>query len=417
MVQVVYERCCGLDIHKKSVVACLITPGPDGNPVKETRTFGTMTDDIVSLSEWLDEASCTHVAMESTGAYWKPLYNILEPLYELLLVNAQSIKAVPGRKTDVRDAEWIADLLRHGLLKGSFVPEKERRELRELTRYRTSLVQERTAELNRLQKVLEGANIKLASVASDVNGVSARAMLEQLVAGSTDAAAMADLAKGRMREKIPQLERALSGQFGAHQRFLVAQQLVHLDSLDELIARVSAEIRERMRPFEAEIARLDTIPGVGRETAEAIVAEIGVDMSHFPSDRHLSSWAGLSPGNNQSAGKSGSGRTRKGDKWLRVALVQAAKALSKSNKSYLSAQYRRLAARRGKNKATIAVAHSILVIAYHLLSRQRNYEDLGPNYFDQRNQEKIRRGLVHRLESMGYKVTLEPANEPPKEAA
>jgi transposase len=409
--EVVYERCCGLDVHKKSVVACLITPSPDGKPIKETRSFGTMTEDIVSLCEWLDEAGCTVVAMESTGVYWKPIYNIMEGLFELLLVNAQSIKAVPGRKTDIKDAEWIADLLRHGLLKGSFVPDRERRELRELTRYRTSLIQERAAELNRLQKVLEGANIKLASVASDIDGVSARAMLERLVAGSTDASAIADLAKGRMREKIPELEKALSGRFGAHQRFLVAQQLVHLDTLDELIERVSAEIRERMRPFEEAITRLDTIPGVGRETAEVIVAEIGVDMSRFPTGGHLSSWAGLAPGNNLSAGKSKSGRTRKGDKWLRTALVQAAKAATKSKKSYLSSQYHRLASRRGKNKATIAVAHSILVIAYHLLRRRENYRDLGALYFDQRNQDRVRQRLVNRLQSLGYNVTLEPIKE------
>ena len=411
MVQVVYERCCGLDVHKKSVVACLITPDPDGKPVREVRTFATMTEDIVALCEWLEDARCTHVAMESTGVYWKPVYNIMEGLFALLLVNARSVKAVPGRKTDVKDAEWIADLLRHGLLKGSFVPGRERRELRELTRYRTSLIQERTAELNRLQKVLEGANVKLASVASDINGVSARAMLEQLVAGSTDVVMMADLAKGRLREKIPELEKALAGRFREHQRFLVAQQLVHLDTLDELIERVSAEIGRRMRPFEEAIARLDTIPGVGRETAETIVAEIGVDMSHFPTERHLSSWAGLAPGNSESAGKNKSGRTGKGSKWLRTALVQAAKAVGRSKGNYLSSQYHRLASRRGKNKATIAVAHSILVIAYHLLSRQETYRDLGALYFDQRNREKVRRNLVHRLEALGYKVIIEPTKE------
>ena len=405
--QVVYERCCGLDVHKDTVVACVITP--EGESL---RTFGTMTRDLMGLADWLAEKGVTHVAMESTGVYWKAPYNLLESFeFTLVVVNARDMKAVPGRKTDVKDAEWIADLLRHGLLKGSFVPDRERRELRELTRYRTSLIQERAAELNRLQKVLEGANIKLASVASDIDGVSARAMLERLVAGSTDASAIADLAKGRMREKIPELEKALSGRFGAHQRFLVAQQLVHLDTLDELIERVSAEIRERMRPFEEAITRLDTIPGVGRETAEVIVAEIGVDMSRFPTGGHLSSWAGLAPGNNLSAGKSKSGRTRKGDKWLRTALVQAAKAATKSKKSYLSSQYHRLASRRGKNKATIAVAHSILVIAYHLLRRRENYRDLGALYFDQRNQDRVRQRLVNRLQSLGYNVTLEPIKE------
>ena len=375
---------------------------------KEVRTFGTMREDIVSLCEWLEAAGCTHVAMESTGVYWKPICNIMEGLFELLLVNARSIKAVPGRKTDVKDCEWIADLLRHGLLKGSFVPSREQRELREVSRYRASLIQERTAEVNRLQKVLEGANIKLASVASDVSGVSARAILERLVAGSTDVATMADLAKGRLREKIPELEKALVGRFGEHQRFMVAQQLVHLDILDELIERVSAEIGRRMRPFEEAVERLDTIPGVGWETAETIVAEIGVDMSRFPTDRHLSSWAGLAPGSNESAGKNKSGRTGKGSKWLRTALAQAAKAAGRSKGNYLSSQYHRLASRRGKNKATIAVAHSILVIAYHLLSRKQDYRDLGALYFDKRNQEKVRRKLVQRLEALGYEVTLKP---------
>lgn len=409
MVQVVYERCCGLDIHKKLVVACLLTPGSDGIPVRQTRSFGTMTEDILSLSEWLDAAGCTVVAMESTGVYWKPIYNLLEGAFELLLVNPRDIKAVPGRKTDVKDAEWIADLLRHGLLTGSFVPDKERRELRELSRYRTSLTQERAAELNRLQKVLEGANIKLASVASDVDGASARAMLESLVAGSEDARAMAGLAKGRMRQKLGELERALTGRFGGHQRFLVARQLAHLDALDGLIEEVSARIEEQMRPFEAEITRLDAIPGVARATAQAIVAEIGVDMSRFATDRHLSSWAGLAPGNDQSAGKAKNAATTKGNKWLRAALVQAARGAAHGKKSYLSAQYHRLASRRGKNRAAIAVAHSILVISYHLLSDENAaYRDLGANYFEQRSRDTIERQAVRRLQALGYKVVLEP---------
>jgi transposase len=263
MVEVVYERCCGLDIHKQTVVACLIVPGDDTLPHKEIRTFGTMTDDLLQLADWLAAAGCTHVAMESTGVYWKPIYNLLEGSFELLLVNARHIKQVPGRKTDVKDCEWIADLLRHGLLRGSFVPDRPQRELRELTRYRTSLIRERAAEVNRLQKTLEGANIKLSSVATDVLGVSGRQMLAALVAGTSDPATLADLAHGKLRDKVPQLERALRGRIGAHQRFMLAQQLAHLDGLDELIARVSAEVTERLRPFVAAVARLDTIPGVG----------------------------------------------------------------------------------------------------------------------------------------------------------
>jgi transposase len=396
-----------LGIHKKLIAACLITPGPGGNPIRETRSFGTMTSDIESLSQWLQSAGCPIVAMESTGVYWKPIYNLLENGFELLLVNARDLKAVPGRKTDVKDAEWIADLLRHGLLKGSFVPDRAQRELRELTRYRTSLIQQRAAEVNRLQKVLEGANIKLASVASDIDGVSARQMLEQLVAGCEDVEAMARLARGKLKEKIPELEKALTGRFGDHQRFVVARQLAHLEGLDGLIGEVSTEIELRMGPYEAEIARLDTIPGVARATAEAIIAEIGVDMGRFPSAAHLASWAGMAPGNDRSAGKRKRAPTTKGNRWLRASLVQAAKSLSRSRKSYLSAQYHRLASRLGNNQAAIAVGHSILVIAYHPLKRGEDYRDLGPDYFEQRSRGAIERNAVRRLQKLGYKVTLE----------
>lgn len=404
----IYQRCCGMDIHKKVVVACLITPGPKGKPRKEIRSFGTMTPDLLELSDWLTAAGCTHVAMESTGVYWKPIYNILEGTFELLLVNAQHIKTVPGRKTDAKDCEWIAELLQHGLLRGSFVPQQEERELREVTRYRSSLVRERTAEINRLQKTLEGANIKLASVASEVTGVSGRAILKALVAGNTDATALAQLAKGQLRNKIPQLERALVGQFGPHQRFLVAQQLAHIDFLDQAIDEVGKEVREGMRPFEAELAHLDTIPGVGPWTAEVIVAEIGADMSRFPSAGHLSSWAGMCPGNNESAGKRKSGKTRKGSKWLRVALTEAAYAAGRGKGTYLSSQYHRLAARRGRKKAAIAVGHTILVIAYHILKEHTAYQDLGPDYFDHRQSTRLRTRLLNRLKGLGYDVSLTP---------
>ena len=405
--EVVHERCCGLDIHKKLIVACAIVPGSGGPPRKQVRTFGTMSDDLQQLSTWLVDQGVTHVAMESTASYWKPIYNVLEERFELLLVNAQHLKAVPGRKTDVKDAEWIADLLRHGLLKPSFVPEREQRELRELVRYRTSLVQERTAAANRLQKVLEGGNVKLASVASNILGRSGREMLEALVAGETNTAVMAELARGRMRDKRPTLERALAGRFGPHQRFLVAEILAHIDFLDETIERLSGEIGERERPFEAVLDRLDTIPGVGRRTAEIIVAEVGPDVQRFPSAGHLAAWAGLCPGQDESAGKRRSGKTRKGNRWLRGALVEAAHSSTRT-KTYLAAQFRRLATRRGPKKAMVAVAHSILTIVYHLLLHEHPFEDLGETYFDQRQHQAVSRRLKQRLERLGYRVQLEP---------
>ena len=403
---VVYERCCGLDIHKKTVVACRIVPGPAGKPTKEIRTFGTMTEDLLALSDWLASEGVTHAAMESTGVYWKPIYNVPEGSFELLLANARRIEAVPGRKTDVRDREWIADLLRHGLLKPSFVPDRRERELRELTRYRSSLVRERTAEVNRLQKTLEGANLKLAAVASDLMGASGREMLAALAGGSTDATALAQLARGKLRQKLPDLGRALAGRCGAHQRFLLARQLAHIDFLDEAIEQVSAEVRERVRPFEAVVQRLDTIPGVGRWTAEVILAEIGTDMGRFPGAGHLASWAGMCPGNNESAGKRKSSKTRRGSPWLRVALTEAAQAAGRTKGTYLAAQYHRLLARRGKKKATVAVGHTILVIACHLLTGETGYRALGGHYFDERDRGLPERRRVRRPEGLGYKVTL-----------
>jgi transposase len=367
-----------------------------------------MTVDILALSDWLTEAGCTQVAMESTGVYWKPIWNLLEGVFTLLLVNPRHMKAVPGRKTDVTDAEWIANLLRHGLLTGSFVPERAQRELRELTRYRTTLVRERTAEANRLQKTLEGANIKLASVATDILGTSGREILAALLAGATDAAAMAQSARGRLREKLPALAQALVGQFGAHQRFMVAQQLAHIDFLDATIAAVSGEIATRLHPVADLVERLDTIPGIGRYVAEALLAEIGTDMSRFPTAGHLASWAGMCPGSHESAGKQRSGRTRKGNAWLRAQLVQAAHAAGRTKGTYLEAQYRRLAARRGKSRAAVAVGHTILVIIYHLMREGTVYEDLGPHYFVQRDRQGAERRLVRQLEGLGYSVTLAP---------
>lgn len=406
--EVVHARCAGLDVHKKTVVACRLTPGSGGEPVREVSSFGTMTRDLLALADWLAAAEVTHVAMESTGSYWKPVYNVLEGQFELLVVNARHIKAVPGRKTDVRDAEWIADLLRHGLLRASFIPTRPERELRELTRYRWSLIRERASELNRIQKVLEGANIKLASVASQIAGVSGRAILEALVAGEADPAAMADLAKGRLRDKRDSLEAALTGRMGDHQRFLLRVMLGHLDELDARITALTAEIEARLHPFEPQLAALISIPGVGRRTAEIVLAEVGADMRRFPSARHLASWAGLAPGNDESAGKRRSGRTRKGSPWLRSALVESSFVASRT-KTYLAAQYRRIAARRGGKRAAVAVAHSILVIAYQLLSHQTTYRDLGANYFDERDREHVRRRLVRRLEALGYAVEVSPA--------
>ncbi|MDP9375798.1 MAG: IS110 family transposase [Chloroflexota bacterium] len=406
---VIHERCCGLDVHKRTVVACLLTPGQRGQPGKEVRPFGTMTADVQALAEWLAAAGCTHVAMEGTGVYWKPIWNLLEDRFALLLVNARHVKAVPGRKTDVKDAEWLADLLRHGLLAASYVPDRDQRELRELTRSRTTLLRERAAEANRLQKTLEGANLKLAAVATDITGKSGRAILRALVDGETDPARLAELAQGRLREKLPALRQALAGRVGAHQRFLVAQQLDHLAFLDARIEQVSAEIAERTRPCADAIARLDAIPGVGQRTAEVLVAEVGTEMGRFPTPGHLASWAGMCPGNHQSAGQHKSGRTRKGSPWLRGALAEAAQAAARTKGSYLQAQYRRLAARRGKQRAIIAVGHTILRMVYHLLKRPDSvYEELGAHYFDERDRQAIERRLVRRLERLGYQVALEP---------
>ena len=405
--EVLYERCCGLDVHKSKVVACLITPGEGKKPRKEIRTFGTTTRDLLMLGDWLGAAGCTHVAMESTGPYWRPVYNVLEANFEVLVVNARDIKQVPGRKTDVSDAEWIADLLRHGLLRGSFVPPKPVRELRELTRYRKSLVREKARAINRIQKVLEGANIKLAAVATDIMGASGRAILQALARGTTDPLALADLAQGRLRAKLPELERALEGLVGDLHRFLLQQELAHIEFLEQTMARVEAEIEERMRPFAQEVERLTTIPGVKKQVAWTIVAEIGTDMSVFPSHRHLASWAGLCPGNNESAGKRKSGRTRKGNPWLRETLVEAAWAASRARRTYLAAQYHRLAARRGRKKALVAVAHSILVIAYHLLAKGTTYQELGPNFFDHLNYQRVVKYHLRRLLELGYRITPE----------
>ncbi len=404
--EVIHERCCGLDVHKKTVVACLIVPDATGQPRRAVRTFSTMTAELLDMADWLDAADCTHVAMESTGSYWKPVYNLLEDRFTLLVVNAHHMKAVPGRKTDVKDAEWIADLLRHGLVKPSFIPPRPQRELRELTRYRKSLIAERAAEINRIQKVLEGANIKLASVVSNVVGVSGRAMLAQMVLGNDDPRALAGLARGRLRDKQPALEQALAGRVSEHQRFMLAVQLRHLDNLDARVEEVTTEINTRLRPFDDTAARLSTIPGVARQISDLLLSEIGPDVLRFPSAAQLASWCGLAPGQHESAGKRLSQRTRNGNVHLRTGLVGAAQAAGRT-KTYLGAQYHRIAARRGRKRAAVAVAHSIIEIVYYLLTRGGTYQDLGLDYFDRRDQQRTTRRLVRRLEALGYGVTLE----------
>jgi transposase len=409
---VVYEACAGLDVHKRTVVGCAIVPSAKGQRHKERRTFSTMTADLVQLRQWLTDLGVTHVAMESTASYWKPVYNILEGHLELLVVNAQHLKAVPGRKTDLRDAEWIADLLQHGLLHPSFVPPAPQRELRELTRYRMSLSEERARLINRLQKTLEDANLKLASVVTDITGKSARDMLTALLAGEGDPAVLAELARGRMRTKRELLTQALQGHLKPHHRFLLCEQLADIDAVEEAIDRLSAEIAVRVRPYEQQIQRLSTIPGIKRRLAEVLLAEIGADVSRFPDARHLASWAGLCPGNNESAGKRLSGRTRKGSPWLRSALVEAAHAAIHAKDCYLAAQYQRLVLRRGGKKATIAVAHTLVVMIYQLLSRNQDYRELGGNYFDELDRQAVQKRLVRRLERLGFAVSLASSSNP-----
>lgn len=434
----VYKRCAGLDVHKKTVVACRRRLNTDGAWESEVKTFGTMTADLLTLLDWLLEWEVEIVVMESTGDYWKPVFNLLEGNVETWLVNAQHVKQVPGRKTDVKDAEWLAELLSYGLLKPSFIPEKPQRDLRDLTRYRVTLVQERARVVNRVQKLLENANIKLACVATDIFGVSGRLMLAALVEGQRSEAEMAELAKGRLRNKLPELEKALTGIVREHHRFLLAQQLGHIDFLDEQVEEIGQEIVRRVemmsRPPQSRTGTqasasgkeeaedgiqltwtqatqlLDSVPGIDQRAAEGILAEIGLDMNRFATANHLTAWTGLAPGNNQSGGKRYSGRTRKGNQSLRTLMVQVAHAASRKKGSYLAALYGRLAARRGKKRAIMAVARSILVSIYHMLQRGEPYQDLGADYFTQRRKEAKVDYLLRQLEKLGVSIQIESAH-------
>ncbi len=410
----IVKRCCGLDVHKASVTACVRVAAEstdEQEPREEIGEFATTTQGLLLLRDWLASFEVTLVGMEATGVYWKPIYYMLEDDFECWLLNARHLKNVPGRKTDVKDAEWICQLLEHGLVRPSFVPPKEIRVLRNLTRYRKALIEERTREVQRLDKVLQDAGIKLSSVASQVLGVSGRAMLDALVGGTTDPEVLAELAKGRLRSKIPALKEALEGHFSSHHALMVGHILAHVDYLDESVAELGAEIERVIAPLSEEVALLDTIPGVDRKTAQTLIAEIGADMSRFRTHRHLASWAGMCPGNDESAGKRRSGKTRKGSKWLRSALTESARAAARTKGSYLSAHYARIRGRRGSNRAAVAVGHSILVIAYHLLERKVPYEDLGEDYYvrDRRcSREAHTKRLVRQLERLGHKVVIEP---------
>jgi transposase len=407
---VLYPTCCGLDVHKQTVVACLSRRAA-GERRKEVRTFGTTTEALRALRDWLVAAGCTHAALESTGVYWRPVWHVLEGACELLLVNARHVKAVPGRKTDVADSEWLADLLQHGLLRPSFVPPRAQQELRDLTRTRTKLVDARSAAVRRLQAVLEDANLKVAGVATDVMGVSGRAILAALLAGTTDPAILAELAKGRLRRKRALLEQALAGRVTAHHRLLLALHLEHVDFLDEQIDRLSEEIAERLRPVQAVLDRLDAIPGVGPRTAEVLAAEVGLDMGRFPSAAHLASWAGMCPGSYESAGKRKGGTTRKGNKWLRRALVEAACAAARNKATYLAARYRRLLVRRGKRRAAVAVGHTLLCLVYALLADGEVYHEPGPGYLDERHRRRVEQRALDQLRALGYEVTLTPTRQ------
>lgn len=409
MRDIVHRCCCGLDIHKDQIAACVRWAEDNGEIEQETRVFGTTTEQLRSMCDWMHGHGVRLVAMESTGVYWRPVWNVLEGEFQLKLANSQHIRNIPGKKTDKKDGAWIAKLLQHDLVPASFVPDSQIQELRELTRARARLVQEKTAVANRIQDVLENANIKLASVASDILGRSGRAMLEAIIGGESDPTRLADLAKAQLRGKIPRLRLALEGRIREHHRFSLRQLMDHLEFLEGKIFIIEEELRRRSQPYEEAIQLWTTIPGVRWLLAVTLAAEIGVDMQQFPSAAQLASWAGVCPGNNESGGKRKSGKTRKGSVWLRRALCEAAWAASRTKNTYLSAQYRRIAAKRGQKRASLAVAHTILVIAYHLLKNKACYQELGADYFDRIRTAGLKRYYLKRLEQLGVSVTESPA--------
>ena len=406
--EVLYQHCAGLDVHKKSVAACVLHSAADGGTRRQTRTFGTMLEDLEKLRDWLLEEGCDCAGMEATGVYWKPVYNVLEGHLKLVVANAEHIKAVPGRKTDVKDAEWIADLVRHGLVRASFIPERPQRELRELTRLRAAFVQDRSRAVNRLQKSLEGANLKLASVLSDITGVSGQRILDALLNGEDDTEVLVGLSHGRLRPKHEALRQALMGKLTGRLRFVVSQELAQIRSLDDQIAACDEEVEREMRPFDPEIERLDAIPGIARRGAENIIAEIGVDLSRWPTAAHFASWTGTCPGNKASGGKRMRTRVRKGNPWLKRAATEAAWAASRTRNSYLGARYRQLLAAKGHKRAIVALAHELMLIIYYMLTRQRDYQDLGVHYLEERDKLAIQRRATRQLQRLGFQVDLTP---------
>lgn len=445
--EILYTNCAGLDVHKKTVKVCVLTHTANGQVQKEFRSYFTTTEELLKLSDWLREQGCTHIAFEATGVYWKPVFNLLESSFTVLVVNAQHIKAVPGRKTDIKDAEWIADLLQHGLLKASFIPSAPQRELRDLTRYRVRLTEEKAREVNRVQKTLEDTNLKLGDVVSDIMGKASRMILHAIADGETDPSRLAALAVGRVRATQEQLEAALKGTVTDHHRFLLSEHLTQIRHLEQAIERVTAQITQRFTPpapaeeatssqkeqevtpemladsakpqeaassaqsalsFSEAVVLLCSIPGIGERAAIGILAEIGTNMQQFPTAAHLASWAAVCPGNNESAGKRKSGKTRKGNPWLRCLLVQAAHSASHQKHCYLAEQYRRIAKRRGSKRAAIAVAHSILVIIYHLLRNHTTYQEKGETFFEEQERQGAEKRLVRQLSRLGYRVELQP---------
>jgi len=396
--EVVYEQCCGVDVHKKSLVACLLT-----GKQKETRTFGTMTADVKSMSEWLSENKCEAIAMESTGVYWKPVYNVLEVFgWDLIVANAHHIKNVPGRKTDVKDAEWIANLLKHGLLNPSFIPDRDQRETREIARYRKSLVEERSREINRLEKVLEGANIKLSSVASSLVGLSSRNILHKLVDDTLDKKSLDGLLHGQLKGKADELLLACEGVLSKTQKVLVKAILSHIDDMTSRIEEMDDFLNGKLEEYDDALKRLQEIPGIGERSAQVIIAELGVDMSRFPSSKHLAKWVGICPSNNESAGRKKSGKTGQGNKALKTTLIQSAQTASKKKDSFFKAQYDRLVVRRGANRAKVAVAHSMLIAIYHMLKNGKPFIDLGENYYIQFDPEKKIKYHMKKLNQLGW---------------